>query len=533
MTPLRLALALLLASPFAGADENLLKNGEFESGGKGPPVNWSTIWPRQIQDPAPTFERSEVDPRSGDGCGVITTTQPGGYTSYTQEVRVDDKATLLRLTGWIRVDELQENSSASFLMLLMDSKGEMLTARSSRKLSETGEWTELEVEVPMPEGTKSVLFRCGVTGAGSVAFDDVELVNERLSGEHIATQLSAHFGTYVVRAKNKAKEPWVALSIPFPFERQVPLALRVTSEPPDQVARLEVLEDGDNRPLRVYLVPQERDSEVRLRVETLTWIADRPVSTGEGVALPKKRIPKDVKEHLEPAVGIDLAADAVKDAAKEFDRTDFASLMKDVAGFLSERLTYAGGSPTQGAEECLSSGKAVCTGFANTAASLLIASGLPTRILASTQLDGRLQEHYIIETWTPDLGWSRFESTMARFPWEDSKNLILRVVTSDAFRNSGDVPIYVQTGGGGTGGFWMDPKDSCWQGANLVASPLVPAGEFDRVHEAAAEAFEGLRKRPAESPRTSLLPTGKDLKKLKLGKRSSAVLLQVETWLAE
>ncbi len=526
---LGLALLTLTVSPVLAGDDDLLQNGDFERKGGQAVDGWMTIWPRQIQDPAPRFERLEEDPHGGEACALIETSKPGGFTSLTQEVRGDSKADLAVLRGWVRVDELDEGASASFLLLFMDGEGESLGMQKSRALTSAGPWTQLELEAVVPEGATRWMLRCGVAGKGRVAFDDVELFGEKAKGDLLPSKLVVHTGTYVVRAPQKCKAPWVSMSIPFPFERQSPLALRVVSDPPGQVARLELLDEGENRPLRVVLERQERGAEVKLAVSTLAMVADRPVSEGVGVALGKPRkAPKNVRRFLGAAPGIDLDAELVQEAAAGFDKTDLSTLMQDLVTFLQEKLEYVGGG-NQGAQECLERGNAVCTGYANVAASLLLAADVPSRILASTQTTGRLQEHYIVEVWTKELGWSRIESTMARFPWADSNNLVLRIVEPKAWRSSSDVPIYVETGGGAQGGFDLG-EDSCWQGAETLATRLVQAKGFARLEEATRKRFEAQVKRPARGGWVSFLPKEKARKKLKLDERTEKLLVAAEEW---
>lgn len=527
-------LVVLVAATSAGPSavgDNLLSNGDFESGGRGPAVNWQRIWPTSLQDPAPEFEHPEQGAVSGDACVTLETFKPGGFSSYTQRLRGDTKADMASFRAWARVDDLEGDSSAALLLLFLDEEGKTLEMRGSQRLKQVGDWQELVIEAKVPEGSVDWMVRCGIYGQGKVAFDDARLTAERLRGEHVSAHLAVHFGTYVVRTKNKVKDPWIALSVPFPFERQSPLGFRVSSDPPGLVQSLRVLEDEENRPLRVNLLELEGDMEVMLRVETLAMVIDRPLSDGEGVELVKsKRVPKAVRPHLEEAPGIDLAEEKVKAAAESFDRSDLRSLMKDVMTYLDERLTYSGGS-SQGAAECLERGEAVCTGFANVAASLLIAADVPTRILASTQMNGRLQEHYIVESWTQELGWSRAESTMAKFPWADTRNLILRVVYPEAFRSGGDVPLYVEHSKKVTGGFYLDPKDTCWQGADSLPEVLLSLEDFEAIEEAARAGLAGLIKKDGSGDRVALVPADKKRKKLKLKERGERVLKALDDWL--
>ena len=56
-----------LLSPALAAGDNLLQNGDFERKGGQAVDGWMTIWPRQIQDPAP----------ASDPAGTGSTRVPG------------------------------------------------------------------------------------------------------------------------------------------------------------------------------------------------------------------------------------------------------------------------------------------------------------------------------------------------------------------------------------------------------------------------------------------------------------------------
>ncbi len=521
MSPL---IALLLSLPPGG--DNILRNGDFEAGGRDTPAIWM-----RVQPPAEEarFEHPEEGAHGGKSCGLLTTTKGAGYSSFTQRIDAPPrKATVLRLAGWIRADELAEGAAAS-LLVAFDAPDNPAAGgvHETPRVTETGDWTFVETEIAVPEGARSWLVRCGLRGVGRVAFDDVEVTWSK-EKSLVETKLAIHHGTFRVEAKSKSKKPWMRFSIPFPFEGQTPLAIRVTSDPPGKVAALAVAEDKENRPLEVRFVALERGEKVRLRAETLVMVRDRPLADGSEVDLAKKsKVPKNVRQHLKPAPGVDVKDETVAGAAKELDRSDLKSLTDDVNEFLAEKLTYDGGED-QGAEKCLELGKAVCTGYANVAASLLIAADVPTRILACTQLSGRLQEHYIVEVWTPELGWSRLESTMARFPWADSNNLIVRVVYPDSSRSRINVPLYSETGGGVTGGFDMG-DDTCWQGADMVGSFLVGEKELAAIETAARGAFESLLKKPGEGAQVRLTPEKPPSKVKERGQRILATVADFES----
>jgi transglutaminase superfamily protein len=527
-----ISIAVALGASLAAANQNLLLNGGFESGGRGPAPQWNQIYPPSIQNPPPQFTHPKEAAHRGKYCVQLQTSKPGGYSSFTQSVSGPKGADLAQLSAWVRVDEMASGSAASLLLLFSDAQGEMISLHRSRSLSQAGEWQQLSLEVQVPDGAVEWMVRCGVLGQGTVAFDDVVLTAENLKGDFYATELAVHHGDYLIRTSAASKAPWVALSIPFPFEGQSPLALRVTSDPPGMVARLDIFEQRENRPLRVTLKPTQRNAQVKLRIETLTMVRDRPLSEGLQVALAKRaKVPKEVRQHLQAAPGVDSSSSIVREAAQGFDKSDFGSLMNGISDFLNDNLKYSGGR-SQGAEECLEDGSAVCTGYANVAAALLIAAEVPTRILACTQLSGRLQEHYIVEAWTPQLGWSRLESTMARFPWKDSANLIIRVVYPDSNRSSIDVPIFVQTGGGASGGFDLG-ADTCWQGADPIGSFLVPEKGFLGIEKHTRKAFAALVKGSAKGHVARFAPDAKQAKKLKLEDRSSRLIEAVDQWLEQ
>jgi transglutaminase-like putative cysteine protease len=335
------------------------------------------------------------------------------------------------------------------------------------------------------------------------AFDDVSLTWSEEKLDLADAVLAETHGKYFVVPGGGS--PSITLSIPFPFGGQTPLALWVESEPPDAVARLEVKKDRDNRPLRVVLRPQLGKGKVRLRVNTLTLLRDRPISGADGVRLAAGKVPEEAKVHLRAARGVDSGDPRIREIAAKFSRKDAGALIDDLSAFLKEKLKYEGGGD-QGARSCIRTGQAVCTGYANTAAALLIAAGMPARVLACTPLEGKTQEHYIVEAWAPGPGWLRIETTMAAFPWSDSKNLILRIIYPDAPRSPANVPLFFELAGAAGGGFDGDPGDGCWQSADTHARLLLDRAELDAIEKAARRGFEACAAKPVPGSRTRFLP---------------------------
>jgi hypothetical protein len=503
VTWVRLAAAALLTAGIARAgDANLLRNPGFEDGGD-PAANWMTIFPPALADPRPQFATQGSNPRTGKSCGTIDVRYQGGFTSFSQNVTLDSKARSYRFAADVRIDDATLAGHAS-LALWFTIPGEPDGGRlaTSRALRGPADWTRLEIEGAIPDGATEVVARLGVSGPAAASFDDAIFTTspkEVGSGRLVVTHCDL-----TARAANPAKEPWVRCSIPIPLHLQLPLAVRVTTDPPGRVAGLALASGGENRSLGVRLTPMKGGESVDVKVETLVLLRDRPLERGAGVRLPKRsEIPKDVAVHLAAAPGVDVEAKEIAALAKTLPRDDLAALMTGLCAVLKDELDYQGGSH-QGAVECLASGKAVCTGYANVAASLLIASGVPARILAVVTLDSRLQEHYVVEAWTKPLGWSRVESTMARFPFADSEQVVLRVVAPDDTRTPYDVPIFIAAGDGAAGSFKLG-DDSCWQGSSVLASLSLDPRDAKTLHEKARAGLEQFAKKPVKTSRAAFL----------------------------
>lgn len=505
----RRALAVLLfgvaaaASVFAGDGENLLENGDFEAGGKSV-GGWMTVYPPQLAKPAPVFAASTEAPHGGKRSASVVVEYTGGYTSFTQSVAIGKGVRGLHFETWARVDANPGGKGATDLMLFFvvpsnKDGGEMV---QSKRLVDGKAWTRLTLDAAVPEGATEVLARLGVFGPCSASFDDAVLTSSDVKGT--ACKLAVAQGDYRVKAKANTDKAWIALSIPFPIGGETPLAVRVKSEPAGKVAALQVVKERENRPLRVLFEALKPGDEVALTVETLTLLRDRPVSDGAGIALPMKaKVPKDVALHLKSAPGVDVDDAGVKKLASAFARKDLQALTTDLAKALREKLKYDGGS-SQGAKECLDGGKAVCTGYANVAASLFIAAGVPCRILACDPLGSRLQEHYIVEAWTSALGWSRMESTGAAFPYKDSESLVLRIVYPDSARSPFDVPLYVEGSSDVEANFRMG-ADGCWQGSELLSTYFLDANAITAIERDARARFEELAKAPARGAQSVFL----------------------------
>jgi len=490
--------------------ESALVNGDFEKGSDNEVPGWYMVWPN-FAEPEPELDYIKEEAHGGRCCASILTHHEEGYTSWTQDIENPPKsATLVHLEGWIRFGESEEGGPAvaSLLILFLDSerKKDIGLFSTPSVTSSCREWKKVEIDVPVPDGAKNWMVRCGVSGRARVLFDDIRLTCSTKEGNWVPALLAEAACSYQVQAAASARKPWALLSIPFPYMGQTPLGIRVTSEPEKAVDRIEIVKDRENRFLRIRLKRMKIRERVKLDVRTLVLLRDRPMSDGRGIAVSDPRkAPKEVKPFLEPADGLESEDKKIRKIAAGFERTDLAALMTDLIVFLRENIEYEGGG-NQGAKASIASKKAVCTGFANVAAALLIAAGVPARILACTLTEGELQEHYIVEAWTRELGWSRLESTAAEFPWGDTRNVIVRIVYPDASRTPYNVPIFYESGGGITMGADMSATNGCWQSATTLQNLIVRIEDVEPLEESARKAFEKMTKRAVRKNIVSFIP---------------------------
>lgn len=490
-------LATLLASILALAGDGELVNGGFEKGGAKAYLGWETIWPRSFT-PEPIFAFVEDGPRSGERSAQIHTGYAGGYTSFTQEVRVPKRARAARLAGWVRVLEGGPAAfSASVMLGLAHKDGQGFDVRMSTGVTRVGDWEEVAIEVMLPEDVDRVLVRCGVSGPARVRFDDVELTWSDDREPLVATRLGFAEAWYDLTGGGA--QTWAQFAVPLPFEGQIPLALELESEPAGHVLDARVVPERENRLLRVRVMPPADGERLRAR----TWVLfDEPASdaqeTGARVRLAAPgKLPDDVRAFLASAPGVESEAEAIVAAAKRFGRKDLANLIADLCAFLEQSLDA--GSGPQGALESLERGSAACTGHANLGTALLLAAEVPARILACVLVGQPQQEHYIVQVWTPQTGWQRVETTLELFPVSPSMHAVLRVVYPDSPRGTGSVPLDFSASQGAVlrpaRGAYED--EGCWQTAEHRESALLSADDRALIDRLARARFESLADTPA------------------------------------
>ena len=322
----------------------------------------------------------------------------------------------------------------------------------------------------------------------------------------LPAKLVAGHGLFVARAEAAVEDATIRVSIPVPYRGQTPVAIDVAHEPPDAVRSLRVVREGENRYLEIALAPLAAGAAVRVDVTSYVLLRPTTPADGDGARLvDPAAMPADVRAQLGPAPGVDSDAAEVIAIARTLDHADLAATVAGVLGYLKREIGV--GSGPQGALEVLARKGSVCTGAANLSAALLIAAGIPARILPCVMIGLEQQEHYIVEAWSSSTGWIKLEPTLKKFPLDDTLHLVVRFVDRETPRSYGSVPLYRPVGSAGVAADFDDRHPRrCWQSAEVLATFELPPGELEAIERPARAAFEALEREPSPGPEVRFAP---------------------------
>ncbi len=510
-------LALLLVAAPAAAGEpasapgkNLLRNGDFESGREDLPEGWQRSW--FASDPsAPLLTRDGDAARAGRAGAALQPRQVDRWESLTQRIDSAPRgSTAARLSGWVRLDASDGAAARASLSITFPGPGPGSPpfVYRSRELLAPCDWTQLELEVPVPPGATAWTVGCAVRGGARASFDELTLTSSTGPTDLVGVILAVARGSYVIEAvKGPCAEPWIEFSVPLPLGGQTPLALRLMTDPPGSVTALRLLSERENRPLHVDTRGVKPGDILRLTAESFVLLADRPAGNPADARVPQaRRVPDALREHLVPGPGMAPEDPAVAVAAQRMEHDDVGQLFGELRAFLEYKLSHSGDGLDH-AKGDARTGMAAGAFWANLAASLLMANGLPTRLLACTGVDGALQEHYVLEAWCEKLGWLRLDADGSQ-PWSDQRNIVLRVVYPDAPRTLQNVPTFLRAHPGVFGGPDMNPFTLFWQSAETLGAFALTRAELAALETAAREGFEGLTQAAAEGSPVRFAPQG-------------------------
>ena len=504
--------------------QDLLRNGGFEAPKAGPPDGWELAAGRLADE-------SEAVPAHGGRRSVTLVGTSAAGASLRQRLEKPPRGRgLVRLSGWVRLDAPPgghaPEASLAFVCLGADDPAAP-SAPGARPLDDlagsarvyrgpparpgdaaAGAWVRFELTAPAPASSAAWLVCCEVAGPGRAAFDDLSLTLETGPASLVGATLALATGSYLVDTpRGGARAPWIEFSVPVPHGdarngEQVPLFTRVVSDPPGRIARVERAPrdpQGEDGPLRVTLEDLRAGELVRLRAETLVLVSDREPPDGRGVPLAAApdpgdppavreralaRVPADVRPFLADAPGIERDSAGARAAAAKLRGRDLADLTADLATLLEYKLGYSADG-TDRADRDRHTLMAQSAAWANAAASVLLARGVPARLVACLPVGGALQEHYLLEVWTPVLGWARLDPAHG-FPVAPTRHVILRVVRPDDARSAQNVPVFVRGSEDVVATFDMNPVTLFWQSCT-------PKGCFAAQADALADTLASSR----------------------------------------
>jgi hypothetical protein len=260
----------------------------------------------------------------------------------------------------------------------------------------------------------------------------------------------------------------VSFPIPLKYGDQVPLAMRLTSEPQGAIKSFAFARrtDGVNWLCNVLV-------DASAGPTAITWQALVYVRGSEPRILAKAQTPAAPPQAagwLRPSVCVQANAEEIRRHVQNLirDDPDLETYARRVAQFTCDNR---GGSQPWNRLDALAAlscaGGGSCTNRANLAAALLRARGVPARTVAhlpTWNLGQPLFTHWLVEYWHPGNGWIALESTWGEFQPPPHTAIIL-AVSSVEDENLADEPIQTR---------WVLPGAPMWAVAR-IGSTLLPS----------------------------------------------------------
>jgi hypothetical protein len=269
----------------------------------------------------------------------------------------------------------------------------------------------------------------------AVSFDDVRLVAGGPNPpDRVGTLLHAvHRSAWSVRA---GAAP-ATLSVPLPMDAagQVPLLVDLVVDPPALATVAIGVDPLGNRAATITFPAATAADHVEVDWDAV--VLTRELSPAERPDAYAADTAAEPTRWLAASPIADAALPALARVGAALRAADPEGTLAAVVRWTSTNVRGLGKGPVLflpglDATSVFRGARTSCTGFANTAAALGRAAGLPTRIVAGILTGAAQQTHFVDESWLgADLGWRRFEPQGRSSVPEDYLVLLRRVVPDD------------------------------------------------------------------------------------------------------
>jgi transglutaminase-like putative cysteine protease len=436
---------------------NLLQNSDFEEGIGYVPSHWFFGTYASAQNMS--WDKSV----SYQGQASVSVVNHDRYNkrpiSWRQNIMDFPVNRELILSGYVKTEKVSSDSVVAISIRAEDAAGGLVACANTYdayQIVGTHDWTEVKAGVAIPLEAEEIEVAAFLSGTGHVWFDDIQLIVGKeadassfspfqgLSGPGIASAI----GRFQIIAEQNVETTRIAFPIPLAFEDQVPILFEIYSQPADAVREVVIKKrDEYNWVAELTFNSLRENDTVNLEWVSYVLIRDHDYSQMSDVEIPKKEeLPDQVCCWLASTVSVQADHPEIQEKAKEIrgNSTNVIEIAQKTSKFL--RTIKLGDYYALDAVTALHEGGS-CVSYANLAAALLRANGIPTRILAVIPAYASvLQTHYIVEFFIPEYGWVRFESTHCRIPWKPYNDVVVAVVKPEDENRSFQQPRWFARG---------------------------------------------------------------------------------------
>lgn len=519
LSTLLIAFALPL---HAEPPRNLVRNPGFEVG-EGLPLEWDVH--EDVEENSPGWVKRDTQVFHG-GAASLHLHLPNGEPDVQAVVQAWDvngplaalRGTSLFFSAWVKAENV---AVCQVWIEFLDAKGWQISIHNlspTQPVWGTADWSEFGRALTVPEETARMGIGISLYHAGDVWVDDVALMSGMPEADVAAAiarttptaptatlaLLTEVQGSCWATASQDTADGGATLrvSVPFPFEGQAPLALRVGTIPDGRVHALRIARAAHEDTLEADLKALRAGETVRLFWQAVVLTTDRLLDPRALVAArisAPESVPEDVRPWLGPEPGIELDAPIVQGMAERLKSYQgfFLDFLQGMNAAVQDRLIYREGG-VQSADLCLSKKRAGAVGYANSVAAVARAGNVPARLLACVPWEYESGEQFLVEMYGgPGTGWVRCDPLAGAVPWGDARQVVLRVVLPGDARWPDHTPVAVRGRGPVRVGLI---QGALKQAAALRSDPLVrealPFPTAGALLQKARSAWEAAAARP-------------------------------------